>query len=77
MISGKIRYLIQKKKGNFEMYRHKILASAVILAEALLLALTVGHQLRNRESNHIEFSADMLSMAQETSGGLEVRRERM
>lgn len=73
MISGKIRYLIQKKKGNFEMYRHKILASAVILAEALLLALTVGHQLRNRESNHIEFSADMLSMAQETSGGLEVR----
>ncbi len=32
------------------MYRHKILASAVILAEALLLALTVGHQLRNRES---------------------------
>ena len=73
MISGKIRYLIQKKKGNFEMYRHKILASAVILAEALLLALTVGHQLRNRESNHIVFSADMLSMAQETSGGLEVR----
>ena len=51
----------------------KILTSTVIIVELLLLVLTAWHQMRDRESGLIEFSADMLSMAQETSGGLEVR----
>lgn len=44
-----------------------------IIVEVLLLMLAAGRQLKNRESSHIQYSSDMLSMAQELESGLEVR----
>ena len=55
------------------MNRKKILILAVVAAQALLLALTAIWRLRDRESSYIDYSPDMLSMAQELESGLEVK----
>ena len=55
------------------MNRKRILILAVVAAQALLLALTAIWRLRDRESSYIDYSPDMLSMAQELKSGLEVK----
>lgn len=51
----------------------RFIVLSVIAAELILLILSAVHQLKGRESGHIEYTSDMLSMAQELGSGLEVR----